>query len=98
MHRRLECIIHGRVRGVFYRDTTSRKARALGLTGFVENQHDGTVLAVAEGDEVILEEFLTSLWKGPPLSKVENVDATWVEATGEWNDFQIQYRNFFDRF
>ena len=98
MHRRLECIIHGRVRGVFYRDTTSRKAKALELIGFVENQQNGTVLAVAEGEEAVLEESLTSLWKGSPLSKVEQVDAVWGEATGEFTDFRIQYRNFLDRF
>ena len=98
MKKRLTCIIHGRVHGVFYRDTTSRKARALGLAGFVENQIDGTVLAVAEGEEAVLEEFLTYLWKGSPLSKVERVDAMWGEATGEFSDFSIRYRNFLDRF
>ncbi|MBI5400853.1 MAG: acylphosphatase [Candidatus Yonathbacteria bacterium] len=98
MVKRLKCIIHGRVHGVFYRDTTSRKASTLGLTGFVENQQDGTVLAVAEGEKVLLEEFLACLWKGSPLSKVARVDATWDEATGEWSGFTIRYRNFLDRF
>jgi len=77
MKKRLTCIISGRVHGVFYRDTTSRKARALGLVGF---------------------EFLTYLWKGPSLSKVERVDAMWSTATGEFSDFRIRYRNFLDRF
>lgn len=97
MNKRLECIIYGRVHGVLYRDTASRKAKALGLYGFVENQADGTVLVVAEGEESILREFLAHLWKGSPFSKVESVHEEWGETSGEWNDFRIRYRNFFDR-
>lgn len=98
MRKHLECIIHGRVHGVFYRDATSRKARALGLNGFVENQPDNMVRVVAEGEEAVLREFLTYLWKGSPFSKVERVEEKWSDATGEFTDFQIMYRSFLDRF
>lgn len=97
MQKRLTCIIRGRVRGVLYRDTTSRKARALGLVGFVENQPDSTVLVVAEGEEPLLQEFLECLWKGSPFSKVARIEETWGDATGEFTDFRIRYRNFLDR-
>ena len=39
---RVNIIVHGRVQGVFYRDSTVRKARELGLFGTVRNLPDGT--------------------------------------------------------
>lgn len=98
MQKRLICIVHGRVQGVFFRDTTSRHARALALTGFVENDSHNTVRVVAEGEEDALQELLAYVQKGPPLARVERVEETWEDASGEFVDFHIRYRNFLDRF
>ena len=81
-----------------YRDTTARRARSLKITGFVQNQDDGSVWVVAEGPEETLRELLASLWKGSPFSKVAHIDEKWVAATGEFLDFRIRFRNFLDRF
>lgn len=97
MQKRLECIVRGRVRGVMYRDTACRRARALGLTGFVQNQDDGAVQVVAEGEEETLRAFIGFLWKGSPFSRVERVDEAWGEPTDEFTDFRICYRNFLAR-
>lgn len=97
MQKRLTCIVHGRVHGVFFRDTTARHARALALTGFVENGADGTVRAVAEGEEAAVQELLAYVQKGPPLARVERVEETWGDATGEFADFRIRYHGFLDR-
>lgn len=98
MHKRLICTVHGQVHGVLYRDTTARRAQALGLTGFVQNESDGTVRVVAEGEEATLQEFLSAIRKGSSFSKVTSVEENWNEATGEFADFRIRYSNFFDRF
>lgn len=90
------CTVHGRVQGVMYRDATRRSARALKLFGFVQNQPDGTVQIIAEGEEVVLREFLSRLPIGSLFSKVERIDEVWSDATDEFNDFQIRYRSFFD--
>lgn len=42
--------IFGRVQGVFFRDFVQRKAKELNLSGWVENEPDGTVQIVAEGE------------------------------------------------
>ena len=42
-------IIHGRVQGVFFRDTMRRRAESRGVAGWVRNRGDGTVEAVLEG-------------------------------------------------
>lgn len=98
MHKRLIGKVSGRVQGVMYRDATARSARMLGLVGFVQNQDDGTVRIVAEGEASKLNALLPYLKKGSFFSKVNTIEETWSEATGEFTDFQIRFRNFSDRF
>ena len=77
MKKRLECIIRGRVQGVFFRDSVRRHARSLGLTGTVGNTGDGALCVVAEGEESALRSLLEYLKKGPPLAKVASVEPSW---------------------
>ena len=42
---------YGIVQGVFFRANTKRKAREMGINGYVRNMPDGSVEAVFEGDE-----------------------------------------------
>jgi acylphosphatase len=73
---RRRAIVHGRVQGVFFRDTARQKARKLGLSGWVRNCADGTVEAVLEGDPHAVQEMLQELRSGPPRARVERVDVT----------------------
>jgi acylphosphatase len=43
--------ISGRVQGVFFRASTKAKAEELGISGFVQNEPDGSVYIEAEGEE-----------------------------------------------
>ena len=54
----------------------------LRLTGHAENLSDGRVEVIAEGERADLERLLHWLRRGPPHARVENVDASWNEATG----------------
>ena len=45
---------YGRVQGVGFRYTAKHLARSLGLTGWVENQWDGTVLLEVQGREALI--------------------------------------------
>lgn len=91
MKRRLEARIHGRVQMVMFRDFTCRNARRLGLVGYVRNEDDGSVIAIAEGEEEKLNNLLKLLHKGPILAHVEGVDETWKETTDEFSEFTILY-------
>lgn len=91
MKKQLQATIIGRVQMVMYRDFAQRKARKLGLVGTVENQKDGSVNVIAEGEERILNEYIKYLNRGSILSKVRNVRISWLEPTGSFSDFDIIY-------
>ena len=91
MIKRMECVITGRVQMVMFRDFTTRKARKLGLVGFVQNKIDGSVYVLAEGGEDKLQELLTMLYKGSILSRVDSVKREFIAPTGEFVKFTIKY-------
>ena len=91
MKKRLEAKVVGRVQMVMYRDFATRNARKLGITGFVENEDDGSVSVVAEGEESMLHTYLELLARGSVLSHVEQVIPTWTVVRGEEKDFSIRY-------
>ncbi|MEE9497915.1 MAG: acylphosphatase [Nitrospinaceae bacterium] len=74
--------VHGHVQGVFYRANTQKVAEGLGLTGWVENCHDGSVEIHAEGNKAKLEELVAWCWRGPALASVSNIDLSWIKAEG----------------
>jgi acylphosphatase len=89
--KRLEATVHGHVQGVFFRASTRDRGQALGLTGGVRNQPDGTVRVVAEGPEAQLYQLLQFLNKGPSQARVTQVDVTWGDATREFTHFATRY-------
>lgn len=88
---RLEATIHGRVQDVSFRYYTLLEAQRLRLQGWVANQPDGSVRAVAEGPEARLEDFLSFLKRGSPAAYVDGVDTTWAPATGTFTDFRVRH-------
>ena len=66
--------ISGRVQGVWFRESTRRKALELGLTGSATNLADGRVEVLAEGPDTILDELAEWLQKGSPMARVAEVD------------------------
>jgi acylphosphatase len=89
--KRLTAIVRGIVQGVSFRDYTRREARRLHLTGWVANQGDATVQVVAEGPDATLQHFLHWLHQGSPAARVDQVDAAWSAATGEFARFDVHW-------
>ncbi|NND58714.1 MAG: acylphosphatase [Gammaproteobacteria bacterium] len=66
-------LVSGRVQGVFFRASTARQAKALGLTGYAHNLDDGRVEVLACGSAEAIDELGRWLWQGPPASDVDDV-------------------------
>jgi acylphosphatase len=71
---RRRVVIHGRVQGVFFRDSTRRLAQQHGVEGWVANRGDGAVEAVFQGDEDAVERLVAFSRKGPRGAQVESVE------------------------
>ena len=79
---RKRVVVHGRVQGVFFRDSTRRRAQAAGVAGWVANRPDGTVEAVLEGDADAVESLVRWLHDGPRGADVERVEVEDGEPEG----------------
>lgn len=71
---RRRVVIHGRVQGVFFRDTVRRHAIAAGLGGWVRNNRDGSVEAVFEGEPGAVERLVALCHEGPRGARVDRVE------------------------
>ena len=79
---RRRLVVHGRVQGVFFRDTTRREADRLGVAGWARNRPDGTVEAVFEGDDDAVGRMLDFVRSGPRKADVDHVEETSEEPEG----------------
>jgi len=80
--------VTGMVQGVKYRATAQREARRRGLTGWVRNEPDGTVLIDVEGDPAAVDAFLGWCAEGPPGARVATVATTVADPVG-YEEFTI---------
>lgn len=78
------------VQGVGFRFTSQDTARELGVTGYVKNLRDGRVEITAEAEETVLKDFLSRI-NGYFSRYIQDADVDWLEATGEFNEFSINF-------
>ena len=79
---RKRVVVHGRVQGVFFRDTTRRQASSRGVAGWVSNRPDGAVEAVFEGDPEAVESLVRFANEGPRGADVADVEVSDEEPEG----------------
>lgn len=85
----IRCV--GRVQGVFYRASTSEEARRLGLKGWVRNEGNGDVLIYVQGADEEIKKLISWCEDGPPLSKVDHVEVSWIESDSLYQSFEVAY-------
>lgn len=73
---------HGRVQGVFFRDSTRQEAHRRGVAGWVCNASDGSVEAVFEGDPEAVEALVELCRNGPGHASVERLDVDQEQPEG----------------
>ena len=83
--------IHGKVQGVGYRFFATRVARRLGLKGSIQNQRDGSVEAIVEGDKKAIDEWIEELKEGPRYAEVTRIDQETKDFTGRLGDFDVKF-------
>ncbi|MCE1235811.1 MAG: acylphosphatase [Hyphomicrobiales bacterium] len=67
----IRIVITGRVQGVGFRAWMERRARELGLSGWVRNLRDGAVEAVFHGPAAAVQEMIGHCRRGPSRASVE---------------------------
>lgn len=70
----MRLVIHGRVQGVFFRDSMRNEAQRLGIAGWVRNRSDGTVEAAIQGETAAVDAIMRWAHRGPQHARVERVD------------------------
>jgi acylphosphatase len=68
--------VRGTVQGVFFRESTRRKAAETGVAGWVANKPDGSVEAVFEGPPDAVELMIEFAREGPTAAEVRSVDVS----------------------
>jgi len=82
--------VEGRVQGVFFRGSTKKTAEKLNIKGFVKNNHDGSVLIEAQGEEEKLNEFIRFCKTGPVHAIVDNIETEEIKLNN-YRFFDIKY-------
>jgi acylphosphatase len=71
---RRRLVVHGKVQGVFYRDSARQAARNEGVSGWAANRSDGTVEVVLEGAPDAVGSVVGYCRQGPSSAEVHSMD------------------------
>lgn len=86
---RQEIRFYGNVQGVGFRYTAKYAARSLGLTGWVYNDYDGSVLMEVQGNPETIEKLISKIEERPFII-IDNMDVKNIPVIdGEW-EFDIK--------
>lgn len=74
----------GRVQGVGFRYTAYHIAQGLGLTGWVQNEYDGSVLCEVQGERIDIDSFIGKISVNDRYIRVDSMKIT--EAATDPNE------------
>ena len=86
-----EITISGRVQGVGYRYFAVQKATEMGITGWVKNSVDGSVIIVAQGIEEEIKTLIDYLYLGPTRSRVDRISKVKFNTLANFDNFSVKY-------
>lgn len=79
------------MQGVWYRESTKRKADELRVTGWVRNEEDGTVSALAQGRDSKVDELVDWCHTGPELAQVTKVEVKEIDEQKDYDSFEVEW-------
>ncbi len=80
---RKHIVFHGHVQGVGFRYTAKYLAQSLELSGWVQNEWDGTVVMEVQGREALINKLLVGLNHGHYIT-IEWMDAKEIPLIEEY--------------
>jgi acylphosphatase len=80
--------IHGRVQGVWFRESMRIEATRLDVTGWVRNTPDGAVEAVIQGEDTAVDALIEWAHRGPSKARVDRVEIELSESLGPFSGFE----------
>jgi acylphosphatase len=80
--------IHGRVQGVWFRESMCREAERLGASGWVRNAPDGSVEAMVQGSETAVDALVDWARRGPPQARVDRIEIEPIETNERFSGFE----------
>ena len=83
-------IVRGRVQGVGFRGFVEREAHILGMSGWVRNNHDGSVEVLAQGTREQLSGLHSRLREGPRAARVDVVEVSEASPAAGLSSFRIE--------
>ncbi len=86
-----ELTVKGRVQGVGYRYFAVQKGSEMGITGWVKNSVDGSVIIVAQGIEEEIKTFIDYLYIGPTRARVDQITKVKFNTLSDFNNFSVKY-------
>jgi acylphosphatase len=86
---RRRLVVHGKVQGVFFRDSTREAARNEGVAGWASNRPDGSVEIVLEGAPDAVDSVVGYVRRGPSSARVDDVESH-DETPEGLSDFEIR--------
>lgn len=79
MKKKVGIFVNGRVQGVGFRYFVKHTAQKYGISGYVQNERDGSVYISAEGEPENLDLFTESCRRGPIRAVI--IKFTVIEST-----------------
>lgn len=80
MRKKLHVTFSGQVQGIGFRASVQNWAEGLGLAGWVRNNPDGSVELEAEGEESILQSFLTKILQSHLQRYITHHQISWQQT------------------
>ncbi len=90
MKKRLRIRFYGDVQGVGFRYRTCRSAERLGLTGWVKNCPDGTVLCEVQGISADINEMLSDISRGAYID-ITHTETENLPLSEDERGFRVNY-------
>ena len=87
---RRHLVFHGSVQGVGFRYTAHHLAESLGLTGWVQNEYDGSVTCEIQGPSFLIDEFLQKL-NNQRWIRIMDMESRSMNVISDEKSFRITY-------